>query len=197
MSQNVKRQQIIWQTIRELRTFTGADVICATSLNDSTVKNYLQKLKKGGFITVVSRHKKGQVVEYVYELSNDIGSAAPRLTHAGKPSVHSRRKENLWRSIRMLREFDDRELTMAANTEELPISPLYTLSYIGWLKKAGYLRVVKPHSKSGGRARYRLHPHMNTGPNPPRIRSVKQLFDPNLDQVVYPKTELELEEKEC
>ena len=197
----VRSQQLIWETVRRLGKFTSADVVCeashTTKMNDSTVRGYLYKLKNGGYISISGCNYKRNFVEHIYELVNDVGSEAPRINRDGTPSLRAQRTENLWRSIRMIKEFDERELTMVASTEQLPVSLMHARNYISTLNRAGYLTVIKKHAITGGRARYRLKPNMNTGPKPPRKRSVKQLFDPNLDQVVWPKNEFDVEESEC
>ena len=64
--------------------------------------------------------------------------------------------------------------------------------YIIFLHRAGYLKMIAP-AKVGGfskvreKARYRFLSHKNTGPKAPMIQRVKHVYDPNLEQVVWPK----------
>ena len=55
--------------------------------------------------------------------------------------------------------------------------------YCTMLTQAGYLKVLRKASPPKKPAVYKLV--RNTGPQPPQIQRVKQVFDPNLDEVTY------------
>jgi hypothetical protein len=62
-------------------------------------------------------------------------------------------------------------------------------SYLKWLKRAGYVVEVQA-SKPGTKARFRLGHGKYTGPRPPMIQRIGQVFDPNLGEVVFRQDEL-------
>lgn len=182
-------QDAIWRAVRELKSFTSADLICHINrdltVNDGTVKSYLQRLVRGGYVTI-ARHGElhGARWEGTYTLERNTGVETPRLTRTGAPTVQGTGREQLWRTIKILREFDWRDLAIAASTQKCPIAEGTAKDYCKILAQAGYLAVVRA-SRPGTRARYKLIGSKNTGPRPPQIQKVKQLYDPNLDKVVW------------
>lgn len=84
--------------------------------------------------------------------------------------------------MRMLGEFGYRDLTVTASTAATPIADIDAKDYLKHLYRAGYLKVTAP--AHGNRpARYRLI--RNTGPKPPKVQRIRQVFDPNLNEVVW------------
>lgn len=186
-------QDAIWSAIRALgdkgKTFTLADITWHihqqghTKINSTTVKSYLVRLKRAGYIRAT---EPAQIaVKNQYLLIKNTGVEAPRLTKEGKPATQGRGREQLWRTMRVLGEFTYLELTVAATTEEVVIKETEAKDYLRHLKKAGYIKEIKPASTHGGLARYRLLPTRFTGPKPPMIQRIKQIFDPNLGEVVW------------
>jgi hypothetical protein len=186
-------QDVIWAAIRELggkgNTFTFADLTWHihqkghTKINSGTVKSYLHRLKKAKFIATTEPVR--IAVKSHFILLKNTGAKTPRLTKDGRPVTQGRGREQLWRTIRVLGEFNYRELTAAATTEEVIIKETEAKDYIKNLKKAGYIKEIIPANKHGGLARYRLIPARYTGPKPPMIQRIKQIFDPNLGEVVW------------
>ena len=54
------------------------------------------------------------------------------------------------------------------------------------LQRAGYLKVAVSKGPYR-RARYMLIPARNSGPQAPLIQRIKQVYDPNLGKVVWPR----------
>ena len=162
-------QDAIWRGVRELKTFTKDDLIIHISRDlkvcDATVDSYLTRLVRGGYLQVekVPKHR-GVCKLSRFTLIRDTGVETPRLSKAGAPVTQGRGRENLWRTMKILREFDFQELAAAASTEETSITPATAI-----------------------RHRYKLLPSKYTGPRPPQIQRVKQLYDPNVDKVVWPR----------
>jgi hypothetical protein len=185
-------QDAIWQAVRETVTFSPADLIChinkTKQVNDYTVKSYLSRLFKGGYLEKTATGEyKGACKTIVYTLVKNTGIETPRLTKSGQPSTQGKGREQLWRTIKILKEFDWFDLQVAASTESHPIKTATVRDYCEILAKAGYLTVTRK-GRGTIRARYRLVSSRNTGPRPPQIQRLKQLFDPNLNAVVYVET---------
>lgn len=174
-------RQRIWEAIRaNADGFTGYQIARKSNTHDDVVRSYLQSLIKAGFVET-----DGAKIfeEQTLHLVKDVGMEAPAVTRSGKPSTAGRGTEAMWRAIRILRELDADALVEQASAA-VPVTKWTAKSYLKWLTEAGYLVVV-----SGGKgptpARYRLAPGKDTGPQPPMIQRIGQVFDPNLGAVVY------------
>ena len=189
-------REAIWAAIRKQRNFTRESLWFALDRvqgdNRGTIESYLTCLKNGGYIEVVEKRilpAEAGTQENVYQLINDCGIEAPRLRKDGSEVTQGRNRENMWRTMRIIGEFDYRDLAATASTEEVPVSPGDAKDYVHHLYKANYLVVTVP-AKRGFKAkpaRYRLIPSKFTGPKPPQVQRVRQVFDPNLNEVVWPK----------
>jgi hypothetical protein len=182
--------QGFWEIIRELhrkrKTWTLRDVDGESNTTKKTVHDFIQRLARGGFIQKVGLRDGSPL----YKLVKD-QPAAPRLKRDGSPAAEQGRgQDQMWRSMKMLRTFDLRELSLHASTEEVPVSQIAAKHYIKHLKAAGYLTVVLP-GRAGRQARltvYRLIPFMNTGPLAPQIQRTDFVWDPNRLEVMAPES---------
>jgi hypothetical protein len=92
--------------------------------------------------------------------------------------------------MRIIGEFNTTELAAHAEAAGVVVTKETAKSYIGALYGAGYLlRVAEAYSRGIGKgnvqARYRLAPGKYTGPRPPMVQRTKQVYDPNLGEVVW------------
>ncbi len=171
-------RQEIWQAIRLGRSFfTVNSLMDASGANRKTIEDYLRCLIPGGVI--------GQKGDSGYELIEDRGHHAPRLNRDGRPVTQGAGVENMWRSMRMLGQFDARDIAAHSTTHSVSVSDATAKSYISMLLRTGYLRVVSKAVPGRRAAVYRLI--RNSGPRPPQIQRVKQVWDPNTRQVHSPK----------
>lgn len=174
-------RQRIWEAIREkAEGFTGRQIAHASQVDDTTVRSYLRALLKGKYIQVISG------VRFELQtlcLIKDVGVEAPAVTRDGLPSTAGQGNEAMWRCLRIIGEVNADELATHASTAS-PVSRWAAKGFLKWLKLAGYLIEVTP-SKPGTLARYKLAPGKYTGPRPPMIQKVGQVFDANLGEVVY------------
>ncbi len=176
------RQQI-WEKIRELKRFDLPSLVkeLPGTIARDTTRTYVKSLVNGEFLTAILTDKAFND----YQLVKDNGVEAPRIRKDGSEVTQGRETENLWRTLRTIRyPVNYRELAGLARTEQIGISPEFARDYLVNLHKAGYLShsEVKPFK---GRSKYLLIPAMNTGPRPPMIQRIKQVYDPNLGQVVW------------
>jgi hypothetical protein len=168
-------------------TWTLSDVEDCCNAARQTVREYLIRLEKGGYIETV-----GEAPATSAKLFRRVKTAAeaPRLHADGSPVTAGRGTAQMWRSMKMLKTFDAHELSIAASTEDAMVSVATAADYTKHLHRAGYLALAAP-SKPGHRpgtgkqARYRLLPSKNTGPKAPQIQRVKRVFDPNLGKVMW------------
>jgi hypothetical protein len=91
----------------------------------------------------------------------------------------------MWRTMKMLAAFTPSDIAIHASTDDVSVNKSDAKDYIGHLHKAGYLTVTKKAKPGCNQARYRLLPSKNTGPHSPQVQRIKQVFDPNLNKVVW------------
>ena len=190
---NLSGQDAIWVGIRTLRNFTRQELVMwlfnngYPNINGSTVTSYMRRLSKGKFLQISQKgdvgNKKHQ--ENHYELINDCGHTAPKLSADGSLSRRGMGSRNLWLAMRILGDFDYLDLVATASNDDVQVSPATAERYINALKTAGYLFQVKAAEVGGSPRRFRLLPTKNTGPKPPVVQTVKQIYDPNINEVVW------------
>lgn len=188
--------EAVWVAIRELREFTLTDLIThigkksCWSVNDNTVSDYVYRLKNGGYLSVSQRTPRSNgICQYTYQLVRDIGIHAPRLRRDGTESTQGLGRTQMWRSMKMLKTFDARDLSITSSNETTAVSEGEAKSYIQHLAHAGYLALVQAANTHGGLARYTLKPSRNSGPRAPQIQRVKRVYDPNWQRVVWDERE--------
>lgn len=172
-------QQAVWAEVRRQRDFTVADIANRVDMKRDSVREYIKRLQAGGYVEQAEDFQ----TSWQYRLVKDTGQTAPRLRKDGSPVTQGAGVENLWRAMRMNPQFTIVDLMALSNTETTRVKDRSVRDYVGALVRAGYLRVVrKANPAIGQTALYRLV--RNTGPKPPQIQRVKQVFDPNLGEVV-------------
>lgn len=187
--QRAQRRQDLWAEIRRRRRFQVDDLqLPGRGMRRDSVQVYLRSLERGGYLTsepvpedkpVGSRQPRR-----LYTLVRDTGVEAPRLKPDGTPVTQGRGREQLWRTMRMLRDFDFRSLAIHASTEEHVVPEVEAKDYIKSLAQAGYLK----RTQSGGPGRpaqYHLRAGRDTGPRPPQVQRTNAVYDPNLGAVVW------------
>jgi hypothetical protein len=177
------RQQI-WEKIRELKAFNIDDLVGALpgTIARDTTRTYLKSLVAGGYLL----HQPNHPYEYVdYKLQKDNGVEAPRVRKDGSEVTQGREQENLWRTLRTVNHpVNYRELAALSSTADHGVTPAFAKDYLANLHKAGYLSRTdaKPFK---GSCKYVLISAKNTGPRPPMIQRIKQVYDPNLGKIVW------------
>lgn len=189
-------RQVIWGAIRKLRRFTVSKIEDTTRIKETTIRTYVRGLERAGYVQKIDKvceritHIPGSFRAVVYELIKDCGVDAPRVTRNGSEVTQGRAREQMWRTMRVLRDFTWRDLAVQASTEEQAVDPSDARDYIKHLHAAGYLvciRQAKPGNKpgTGTPAQYRMLASKYTGPHAPQVQRVKQVFDPNLGRVMW------------
>lgn len=191
-------RQVIWEMIRKLKTFSALDIEDTTRISEHTIRAYLQGLEAAGYVRRLThngaRDPKGRFPRRRWKLVKDVGVDAPRVTKDGKEVTQGRAREQMWRTMRVIGEFTPRDLAVHASTEEHPVNEDDARHYCRYLERARYLVAVQKGTPghrpgTGQRTLYRLLKTRYTGPKPPMIQRVKQVFDPNLGEVVWPIAE--------
>jgi hypothetical protein len=177
-------QDGIWQVIRDLRRFDVAGIRARVEADGSTIRDYVNRLEKGGFVRRVDGDKRA------WDVAID-QPETPRLRKDGSPCAETGRgQDNMWRSMKMLPRFDAAELARAASADPVTVDVVAAKNYIHHLFRAGYLTQVAP-GQAGGRktarlAVYALKPAMNSGPLAPQIQRTDWVWDPNTKRAISP-----------
>lgn len=173
-----KNRKLIWCVIRAMKTFTVKDIHYKTEINPRTISCYLQNLEKAEIVIKEALSVgKGCLKTNRYTLLKDLGVIAPVVNKAGV-LIENTNQGRMWRAIRILKVFSLKDVVATASTEEEPISVIAADNYLSYLKKAGYLTKNKDKV-------YRLNPAMNKGIQAPQIQRIKQVYDPNTDEVIW------------
>ena len=184
-------RQRAWEVIRQhAGAFTCDQIARKIKVNDRTVYTYLASLTKGGFLQGSDMTGMAIGAKKSWTLIRDNGVEAPRLTRDGQPIVQGLGTEAMWRTMRIIHEFNSDELAAHASTSGATVMPGTAKAYLHSLLQAGYLLVAKPAQSfcvghGAAQARYRLAPGKYTGPRPPMIQRTKSVYDPNLGKVVW------------
>jgi len=189
-AQDLRGYAAYWRVIlgkgKAGQTFSLTDIQNETSARRDCVREYMSALEHGGYIEAAGEQPSGTgTPARLYRLAK-APKEAPRLRADGSEAVQGRAREQMWRTIHMLGRFTLRDLVVAASTERIPVKESDVKDYLRYLRLAGYLASQRQALK-GGPAVYRLLPGKYTGPRPPMVQRVKQVFDPNLNRVVWPK----------
>lgn len=184
-------RQSVWSALAEAArkdpeaSFSARQLADRLSLNRKTVSDYLAALAAGGYLARLCGPE-ASANAALYRLARDAGHHAPRVRRDGSPVTQGAGTENMWRSMRMLPRFSALDLSVHSTTETVNVSEATAQSYCSILSRTGFLRVVrKADPVKGRKAVYRLV--RNTGPRPPMIQRVKQVFDPNTREVHRPE----------
>ena len=180
--------EAIWQHILDVKNkpFTVKDIEMQTNVRRDTVRDYINRLKRAGYLEKLPdiRQTNTQYKAYLYKAIKR-PLKAPRLQRDGTVVTQGRGRDQMWRTIKMIGAFTAKDLAVSATTKEVKVAEGYAEDYIKFLYRAGYLKCTKAHKVSGGKATYRLLPGKNTGPKPPQIQRTKEVFDPNLEKVMW------------
>lgn len=179
----------IWEAIRDLRgrEFTAREVADNSDVPFRTVQDYMHDLTAAGHLERRGRGPQAGSSQtgIRYALVRDVGVEAPRVRRDGSPATAGAVHEALWRTMRILKEFGVRDLATTASTDDTPVADGTAEKYATLLHKAGYLVAAERGPKGGIAVRWRLIDSRYTGPKPPVIQKIKQVFDPNTGAVVW------------
>lgn len=177
--------QGVWEVFRKLPEGAGLTVgdVCAwTNTHRTTVERYMRALGKAGYLERFPVRLKG-IGAYVYRRTGPFGLVAMRLRADGSPVGEiGRGQENMWRTIKILKDFSPLEVAVHASTDTVRVSEGAAKSYLARLAWAGYIKRVRRMD----RGRYRFLPGADTGPLAPMIMRSRFVFDPNVNEVRGP-----------
>lgn len=170
----------VWAAIRKLRTFSKLDLEAETRAPLGTLQTYLRGLTLAGYL---SRSDSARLTPATWTLVRDVGVEAPRVTRDGKTVTQGDASQRMWQTMRIVKQFTLAELVAVAQVDYLAAR-----SYVRLLLRARYLRsTIEAVPRRGRQAQYRLVPALDTGPRAPMIQRIRQVWDPNLQRVMWPQ----------
>lgn len=178
-------RQRMWEAIREVArggAFTTYTVARRSGEEDEAARSYLLSLTKAGIVAKLDVRGR----DATWELRKDEGAEAPRVNKKGE-RLPPEAVECIWRALRILGELTAAEAASQAAAGGAPISENGARIYLQGLALAGY--TVRAGGTPGIPASYRLLPARYSGPLHPIYQrsSYEQVYDPNLDKVVWMK----------
>lgn len=179
----LRGQARYWEVMRELSvrgSWTIRDVHGRCNGDRREVGDYVRRLVKAGYVQAVGEAPGSGTPAVLYTLSKG-GQEPPRVREDGTECPPTRR-ENMWRAMRMIKAFTLADLVAAASTEEVMISAEDAKDYVRYLTRAKYLRRIP-----GRLVVWRII--NDTGPLPPQVQRVRQVWDPNLRQIMWSSAE--------
>lgn len=175
----------LWEVMLKLKSFTANGLTMHTRYHLSTIKSYLKGLAAAGIITPELGVNRGQSFT-TYLIDPETAPIEPPRVHAdGTVVTQGQGRKNLWRTMKILKEFSVAELVAFASTGTVQVAEREAAAYVTWMMKAGYISCIEQGKTTGGRARYRFNMDRYTGPKPPQIQRVDQVYDPNTGTVVW------------
>lgn len=181
-------RQKIWEAIRQLAPgFSINDIARRSGQMPSEITRYFKVLAKAGVIQLIEKNL--AKTSGVYALVKDEGAEHPRLNSKGERTYAHLATENIWRTIRILGgDLTADAIVQASSVGDVTLTVIKVRQYLNALTEAGYLQ-KQEHSTTTPEI-YRLVHGKNTGPRPPEIRKLDslQVYDPNLNKLVYAKT---------
>jgi len=178
---NLENREAVWGFIRKKKIFTLQELQEEVHLKYDSIRDYITGLVKAGYVKQIGTTESTNGLKNsvkVFELIKDVGVDAPRVRRDGTFSVLGQGRINMWRAMRILKEFSAAELSVKASTEDCTVKHSTAESYIKFLLKAGYLI-----RRSKGI--YFFPRSSFTGPEPPMIQRIKQVWDPNLKKIMW------------
>ncbi|MGE4545803.1 MAG: hypothetical protein AB7D06_17055 [Pedobacter sp.] len=171
----MQTREALWAAMREAGEFTVRQVRKMTRCSMDQTRDYVTALHNAGHLLKVP-FEDGRAAIYIL-VKEKASALAPKVRKDGSLITQGRGREQMWRAMRVLGVFTVQELVVHATTEEHAVADNEAVTYCRFLMNAGYL-TRKGSVYQFVRSRY-------SGPRPPMIQRVKQVYDPNLCKVVW------------
>lgn len=174
----ISKRDAMWTAMRQLGSFTIADVSRVAKAQELAVTDYIKALVLAGIVEKVGELVMGPRGQRrrQYRLARDMGVDAPRVAKDGRILPPSGR-QRMWRAMGILKEFSARDLAATASLPEAPVAVGEAVYYCAWLARGRYLR-------QAGAGRYVAIEAMRTGARAPLIQRIRRLVDANTGEVM-------------
>ena len=178
----LKTRSALWAAIREFHSkeqdWTTRELQQETRCSIGQAQEYVKGLAAAKIIKVNGERTVGTgrfSSAKTYILVNDMGVEAPRVRRDGTMVTQGRGREQMWETMRVLTNFTVHDLVVFASTDDHPVATAEAEYYCRMLSYAGYLDCRGDN--------FTLV--LRHGPKPPMIQRVHQIYDPNINKVVW------------
>ena len=173
-------EQVMWSFIRTKPSFTIEQIWWEENINISkaAIIRFVSLLEHNEYVTRSKKFEKTGL----FILARRGQAKLPKLNHPGHREDRSRALQNMWNTMRRLKDFNAKDIVACSNTPDISVSLNAATNYCRFLERANYLRVIDEGGKAKN-TRYQLID--NTGPNAPVVRRETKLYDPNEQRVRY------------
>ncbi len=121
-------RQAIWEWIKARKApFIASDLLYDIRLDASSINEYLTGLVNAGYLERTGNFR--NITASTYTLINDTGHDAPRVRKDGTPVTQGRGREQMWQSMRRLKEFSVDELKFDASIGGVIVAESEAKSY--------------------------------------------------------------------
>ncbi|MCF6267794.1 MAG: hypothetical protein L3J57_14810 [Desulfuromusa sp.] len=175
----LQTRDAIWDAIRTFQgDFTVRQIQQETRCTINQTGEYIKGLTAAGILELVGYISGNGFIKptKVYKLIQDRGVEAPRVRRDGTEVTQGRGREQMWETMRSSDTFTATDIHVFASTDDHAVALGEAKTYCQFLCRAGYLKQFENGS-------YTLV--NRTGPKPPMIQRIKQVYDPNLNRVVW------------
>ncbi len=176
----------VWAAIRSFEAeFTLIDIQRITLQKTATIRDYVTGLTLAGNL---KQQPEGKNKKRVWCIGDFKGAERPYVDKNGKATTQHLGREQMWRTMNILKIYTYKQLSAHATLAWHPVSEGEAKAYLIALHKAGYLRIAQKPSNQKGITHYAMLPGKYTGPLPPAIQKANQVWDRNLAKVVWTET---------
>ncbi|ENX20161.1 hypothetical protein F892_03084 [Acinetobacter vivianii] len=195
-------RQRLWTAIRKSAAEFTAKAVCEEAkMKYASAHDYIKSLELAGFIQETRREQvegRSKAIQTIfYKLINDVGYTAPMVRKNGEIVQEMSAHQAIWNTLRITgHAFTADEIAKVSSTDTLEVKSGSASLFLKALLDAGYVRITKQSTyRKNGQAKYQLKPNMNTGVKPPSIRRAVQVFDYNLNKIMFQDTPILEEER--
>lgn len=168
----IGNRQQIWNAARELGVFTVKELRQKSGLTGNELaRKYVYGWEAAGYVEKIGENP------ISYSLLDRTIAVAPAVNLAGQKIRSSQIYEQMWRVMRIIKEFSAIDLAVASSTEECSVSEEDARAWLKILAVAGYVR------KSG--KRYRFVESKFKGPAYPIMQRLIKVTDGNTGECVF------------
>ncbi|MFH1028856.1 MAG: hypothetical protein V1791_12710 [Pseudomonadota bacterium] len=173
-------REYLWQLMLELKTFSARQLVMETRYHLSSIKSYLKGLTAAGYLK--AEKTTGPASTWWYTIDPETAPLEPPRVHAdGTAVTQGQGRKNLWRTMKMQKEFTISQLIAFASTPTVKIALGEAEHYTEYLCRAGYVSLIEGTSPRV----YRFNSDRYTGPKAPMIQRVLNVYDANTGKVVW------------
>jgi hypothetical protein len=175
-------REALWAVMLKLKSFTAVELAKHSTYKTSSIRPWLKGLTAAGYLTSATVESTPCVTSTTYTIDPETApQEPPRVREDGTVVTQGMGRHNMWRTMKMLKEFTLSQLIAFATTEKCTIAIREAEYYCEYLTKAGYIAIVDGVSPPT----WRFNADRYTGPKAPMIQKVLNVYDQNTGKVVW------------